>query len=615
VIPTLIQIAVFAGLTGWIPAGGPDRSAWIGLRLTLAIALADLLLFGLGWLGGFPFSEACWMVVIAAAAGWGLLIRQARPLSPWLAAHPVIVLPLILLAALALHGPVAYLPAVWDEYSNWLYWTREIFSRDQVWTEAMNIPLPGYTPGLPLLMAMPSALLGHFTEGNSLTVQFFMHVGLLAMVFDLARANLARRGAEARLAGILAWLLVLTTLGLEATWKLLPTLQLIEKPQIYAFSAFAMLIVAAMRLEIHPLRLGVLGGLLLVYAFLIKLATQVFLPAAAIMALPVLWRHSSRRTALALGLALPPAAMLVIWKLYGIPDPSHWNSLGVLLDLEREHGEDWMIARVIRATELFWPAVMAYLALFKPWLDLIALGGFALAWKRREARFGLAALLLFLLGTEFALYLFHIKYAWVEPNSVDRFTRVPLRPLHLMGVVLGGLMVLEVLIDRVRPALLARALPVLAVLAAAGLGGQAVLLGRSLAPMEARDAYPGVHDIRAQAWHLAQVMEARGQTGGTVQIIDQGSDAYSQVIARYSALRLDGRTRIKSFEAIPKVSFDRQDDPAAEMARAGAIWPITLTPSLAANVAALADSPECREAPARFFLLARPGGGFTCVAK
>lgn len=627
-IAALVLAMIFTGLAGLIPAAGRDRSDWIGLRLSAAIALTDILLFTLSWLGGLALSTSVWIVAALAALGLARLVRDGRNAPLGLAVHPAVVLPALVLAVMAWHGPLTYLPSAWDEYANWLGWARGMVLDDKVWAPGMRGPVPGYSPGLSILMSMPSVVLGQYDDAHSVSLQLFMHAGLLGMVFDLSRLTLRQAGGGGREAAVGAWLVVLLALAVEATWKLLPPLQLIEKPQVYLIAAVAVLMVQAARADIHPWRLALTGGLLLAHAYLIKLGTQLLLPSMVILALPVLARNPGQRMALGLGLALPMAAAILAWKLAGIPDLSNWNAIvGPLIELESRLGARATYALAVTVALDYWPAVLAYMETFKPWLTLLSLGGFALAWKRSENRAAAVALVGFFALNMILVYAFHIKWSpYPELNSIDRFTRVPLRPIHLLGVVLGLLAVMEWGILRVgwtwRGRLGLPAAGLIVIL----LGVQAWQAEASLREMDRRTLDPRVKVIHDDALRLSALLLRRGQGGTGVQMIDQGQDGFARLIAEYFADGHDGRRTLSLFTLDPAYSWTVSSDSrwykpvttealAGHLSRQTVLWPVIVDPWILSILAPMVDDPDCRRTPTAYFLFHRADGKFDCIAK
>ncbi|MFN3077681.1 MAG: hypothetical protein ABT940_12550, partial [Alphaproteobacteria bacterium] len=317
----ILVYSVAGGLAMAVPGGGSPTRGWAGLRFMAGLALLCLILYLANPVLRLPVSVGAWSAVAAAGCGLALAARRiarAREVEFGLLAHPVVVLPVGLLAILAVHGPIDYLPVSWDEFSNWLGWSRQIFVTDSHWTPSMSIGQVGYTPGWALLMAFPNIVLGSFREVHSASVQFLLHVGVLGLVFDLLRDRLRDGGAGPRLATGLAWLFVLAVLGVEATWKLHPTLQLIEKPQIYAMAAVLLTALAGGTAGADRDRLAAMIGLFLAFGYLLKMAMLTFVPAAALLAMTL---HGEGRRGVAglglrLALALTPVVLAALsWRM------------------------------------------------------------------------------------------------------------------------------------------------------------------------------------------------------------------------------------------------------------------------------------------------------------
>ena len=106
---------------------------------------------------------------------------------------------------------------------------------------------------------------------------FLMHVGVLGFTFDLTRFVALRSGvSENKTANLIAWLLVLVLLAVEASWILFPTFQLIEKPLLYAYLAGLLLVLASQYCEFDRTRLAAFLGLVFAAGYLIKVAFLLF---------------------------------------------------------------------------------------------------------------------------------------------------------------------------------------------------------------------------------------------------------------------------------------------------------------------------------------------------
>ncbi|MEO5372928.1 MAG: hypothetical protein H7840_01475 [Alphaproteobacteria bacterium] len=547
-IPAVLVYSVALGLALLLPGRVGARGAWLGLRFFAAFAVVTVVLYLANPLLGLTVTAGAWAVV--ALAGLGVvhaIVRRERPSAEaWI--HPVVLLPAgAALVALG-HGPIDYLPVSWDEFSNWLGWSKQIFVTDRHWTPAMAVGQLGYTPGWALLMVFPDVLLGRFREVYSASLQFLMHVGVLGMAFDLLRARLTQGGVTARWSAALAWLFALGVLAVEATWRLYPTLQLIEKPQIYAIAAAILTAIAAADgPDTNRDRLAGYLGLFLAFGYLLKMAMLTVVPSAALLALVLVgggggWGRVALRLALGLG---PLGLAAVSWRLVSpetggcMTNPLQLLTAGDSAALARALTDGPMLA------ERYFGAIGAYLVAFKPWLTIIAVLGLAAAVVERSLAWVVAALAVFIAGYFGMLYLYHLFcFGYEELNSIPRFTRVPLRLVHLFGLLLPALLAARhagALARRLPPRAIAAA-PVLVAVAVVTLAAvQARAVSRSLADITTRveqtpDLVRTIADVRRDSAALSALLRGRGMVGATTTLIDQNGDGLHANVARYYAI-------------------------------------------------------------------------------
>lgn len=542
----MLVYAVAWGLALLLPAGGAaPLHRWLGLRFSGAVALLCAILYMANPVLGLPVSVGAWMAVAAAGVGLG---AGARRLEAAVLTHPVVLLPAGLALVMAVHGPVEYLPVSWDEFSNWLGWAKQIYVTDTHWDPAMSIGQTGYTPGWVLLMAFPDVVLGSFREVNSASIQFFMHVGVLGMAFDLLRGRLLDQGVGQRPAAVSAWLFVLAALAVEATWKLYPTLQLIEKPQIYSMAAVLLVALAAGEREADRTRLAGYFGLFLAFGYLLKMAMLTFVPAALVVGAVALAgdRPGLRRLALRFALAAAPLALAVAtWRLASpetggcMSNPFKVLTIGDGAALDRAMADAGMVAG------RYFGAIAEYVAAFKPWLTVLALGGLAVAAADRRPAWTVAALAAFIAAYFGMLYIYHLLcFGYDELNSIPRFTRVPLRLVHLFGLLLPALLAARhaKFLAGLVPAGAARAVPLAATVLAVALGAvQVHAVERSLDDIATRSQQGPelVRDIalvRRDALALTELVSTLGIEGAATTLIDQNSSGLAANVARYYAI-------------------------------------------------------------------------------
>lgn len=608
---------VVLGLGAWFPRLSPD-SPWLGARGLCGFASLIGGIFLLHTLGGIGLAVGAGIVSGIAAGGLVRLVWVER-LASRDAFHPVVVLPLLGLAAIAVKG-LAYQPVAWDELSSWLYLARHITRLDTLTTPGFDA---SYGPGWLLALAFPSLLSGSFTVEKAALVPFMMHVALLGLAFDAFKAMSRCRGLPETGAALAAWILILTWLALEVTWRLVPTNLLIEKPQIYFLTGC--LLLALLMLEgvtrWYPASLQL--GVLLAGGYLIKVSLLAFVGPAALLWAWAGWRHTQAGPGLSfaaghtrslgggLALALGPLGLVyLIWRTVGSPESCLADPLRMVTSVVE--GRE-TAARALDLAYRLAAWIANYLLSYKLPLTLAAIGGFAALATVLRQRSLVIAFGFYLAAYFGALYLYHLfcfgPYYFETLNSPDRFTRVPLRVLHAIGVFALALMAVSAVARMPAKRW-----------AGAAMVGALVLLGawqvwqmeRSLRSMATRfDAMGGQADIvravRREAELIARVITPEDDR--EVLLLAQGSDGYHYVIAWFFA---DERYRISpqvSWGETPVNAWMIKATPEQVRHRArlaSMVWPIELDNWIIAALRPAMDNPRCLEEGANYLV---PDGG------
>lgn len=622
--------ALILGGAGLMPriSSGPGLDG----RFFTGFSVVILMLF-FGQIGlGLDYHRIGLVLLPLAAIG---LIRWFRQGKGWLRTeyltHPVLVLPALLVLLVGIRGgDVDYLPLAWDEYSNWLTWARQYLEVGNVGDPRIITGVMGYTPGWPLVLALPGLWHGAFSEGGALMAFTVMHVAVLGLVYDVMLGRLRRAGYEMGFARLAAWGLVLGLLVAEASWKLVPINLLIEEPQTYCLVA-CVLLAFGWRDETQPAwRVALPLGLACALGYVIKGAMLSFTPSMLLLFAGFLWlRHSSAPAGWKrlvggdslfawAALLAPLLAALLVWRLWGphladcMSQPSvafagAWARLG-----ETE--------RALDLWRRYWAELFQYLRDYKLILSLGAL--LCLLMAAATDRFARIITLAFSLygGLYFlSLYTYHLdclgEYYFVNLNSIERFTRVPLRLLHVIGPVV----LLHVYAGRLRALANGRH-----VLLAVGIG--VVLLGTyqltrmnaSLQSVAGRaDADPvltnTVRMVRASATAIARFHSG---TNKTVVFIDQGSQNFAPHIARYYG---SGSLQVHSAASWGKESVNvwMQAMPPAEVKElflsASVVVPLRLDEWMTSILEEMAVDAACLSPPSGFLLPDRTLGSLRCV--
>jgi hypothetical protein len=610
---------VLLGLGSLLPRPD-DEQPWLGVRFLGGYSLLIVGLYLASAVGPLPLPVGARVVAGAAAIGWLLSLgyRGSVHLNKGSLVHPVIVLPVAVAAVAAASGGLSYEPVAWDEVGNWLLRARSAVRLGHIMGPEVETSHPEYPPGWSLALAFPNLLLGRWREADAAPMQFLMHVGLLGAVWDVVVRLTRRHGIPSGRAAMLAWVFVLAMLAVEATWRLVPTSLLIEKPQIYSIAALCVLSLLAAEVPVRPTALSLQMGLLFAASYLLKVAVLAFAPAlllAWVVAVLPNCRSLAMKRAAACGLLLPPVIVYVTWRVLD-PGGGECMSNPVAIFRQMLAGESGYGP----ALDLAWrltQAVATYIGGYKPALTAGALAAMIVAVVRRPAAILLPGVLfVYLTGYFLALYLYHLfcfgDFYFNTLNSIDRFTRVPLRIIHLLGPLMALTAILPMATQwmnqrRVRATLAA---------ALVALGGwQVRQVEKSLTVMSTRQDEDGgslvglMNEARAA---MAEIVALRDRYPGLddrVLLIDQGSPGTMSNLAGYAfsgILRLEreyswGETRGNPWMAAIALPAMR-----ARLLSASIIWPHTVDPWMLSALTELVDDEACRRAPTRFLLIAAP---------
>lgn len=632
-----ITLLSLLGLAAWLPEplgnGRPGR-VWIGLRMFAALAVLVLASMVADLLGA-SFHVTAWAIAIAAAAGLvRLAVTAARERAAWhvVAIHPVIVFPLVAAGLIALRGGLVYEPLAWDEVSIWAAVAQQGVGLDSFTGPGITAGVVGYTPGWPMALGYSSAFFGSFDHDRAAIVPFVMHVALLGLLYDVLRFHLDRAGWSGSARTLGAWATVLGLLAVEASWKLAPLNLLIEKPQIYSMIACLALASLAIEAKVSStgrakdwIRPSFHLGLALAFGYALKSAMLAFAPAVL-----VLWagtvavrRDLSPRAWIALALTIGPfVALYALWSGLGPKDSSCLVSpLGMIPTILS--GSD--AERSLDLARRLFGTIAEYLAAFKPGLTVAAVVGALVALTDRRLAVVMVSLAAYVVLYEAALYFYHLycfsPYYFETLNSWDRFTRVPLRVLHVMGLVLGFIRVAPLLAGLVRSRSVLAGLGVVVVV---GLGAWQImgLHGQFNAMATRANETPEqvslVRETRIESAKLSGFLVAHPDLAAEVRIVAQGDTGYRLVIANY---HLWAATRVAlkppfSWAAAERDIWTVTEDPIERMMRASLVWPLVLDDWMREILAARIDDPHCRADIGRYYLVPEPDAGrFRCMAK
>lgn len=615
------------GLAGLLP--GPARGGgWFGARLFGGFALLLIVQFLCHLVLGLTLHAAAATAAALAAAGLVRMAARERPRPAGLITHPAVLLPLAAAVVIAVRGGVGYQPLAWDELTNWLGWMRQAVAAGQLDAPDFVNVMRGYTPGWVLALAYPNLMLGANDGAHAAVMPLLMHVAMLALVHDVVADRLVRAGWRTGPAAWAGWLCILLALSVEATWKLAPTNLLIEKPQIYALAACLFLALTLEGAKAAPRRAGLHLGLAFAAGYLVKTSMLAFAAPLLLLWLGArtpgahgyaAWRQALHGGAIMAAVILP---VWLTWRLHGAAQDCMANPLMMF-------GGLWQGgASLERATDLarrFGQAEWDYVRGYKFPLTVVAAAGLAAVLAVRRLRLLPLALGAYLVLYFGALYAYHLdcfgEYYFQTLNSIDRFTRVPLRVIHLAGLILP----LLAIAPRLAGIANGRRVGIALAAAALSLGGwQAYQLGRSFEAMATRfdataEQRETVLRMRGESERVAAVVAMRPELGRRVQMIAQHSDGYHWVIGTFYGLHRFAVAPQWSWGANTANIWMNSATPEQVLERlftASLVWPVIVDGWMAALLAPHVPEADCAAHLTDALLVPEPATRtFRCLPK
>jgi hypothetical protein len=156
--------------------------ASLGLTLLLGIALLTWGVYLLS-VAGFTLSASARVVAALSLPGLVLFARDRRERE---LLHPTPLLSLLGVGAVALFTP-GYLPHEWDEFSHWVLMPKQMLLADALVSNRFAFhEFMTYTPGWPILVAFPRAVLSSgFDATQLLAMPILFSSALLGWIYDL----------------------------------------------------------------------------------------------------------------------------------------------------------------------------------------------------------------------------------------------------------------------------------------------------------------------------------------------------------------------------------------------------------------------------------------------
>ena len=643
----LIYAILAGGLGCWFGFKSRSGLHMPGLHFAVGYATIILALFFAQPVLGVSGLVTFWCLCILSAGGIIFRLKVAGwPKNfPALCLHPVWLLLAAGGAAVIANGGVDYLPVTHDEFSHWLGNPIKINAFGSWVSARESLHLADYPPGWPLLLALPWQMSGNVDLGAASTAPFVFHVAAIGVVFDLAvflvRKHLNASDRQCIAAG---WAFILLFMAAETLGPLWPRTLLIEPPQFLGYTIVLLAVFAGGVATQDRRTLEFYAGLTLASCYLIKSAAMIFVPAIiGVFLLRLLLQTDAPnriRDALLSStlVVLPVVVVAMIWAGISNGTGCLYSPMDTLSPeaLARAGSLDWRDLAT-RYTGALWDYISSYKA---PLTIAAAIGvGAGLLRGNYLAPVAFGLMSIAYLGL---LYWYHLScfgdYYFEHLNSIQRFTRVLLRTLHGVGLVL----LLDAALrgfsrfndNRECPA----KVPV-AIVSAGLFAGIAVLgawqiysVYRSVDIVTARTGQTvdfRVDEMRRAAARIEELKTGSLPEDPVLQIASQGMDSAVIDYARFFALGRQRGTTSARFKVAGSHSWApkpvntwqtraSQEDVRRIFEKADIIWPTTLDPWLRSVFAGLVDEDCLRTLPEKALIRTVPAPGkirFVCIDK
>ena len=645
----LLYILLGFGLGALVPGPGRIGFSSPGLRLFLGIGLAPIAVFVLHKNMGLGLFHSVSVIFAAAAAGLALGVWRLARNRPSLedTFNPAFVLPAVIGIVALNFGALDYVPYLGDEFSGWINIAKQINAVGGYAPEDMFGLQADYTPGWPLLMSFPALLLGQFEERMVGLLPAGMHAGLLGLVFDLAGRTLINFGdfSAARRA-VYSWLIVLLLLSAEATGQLVARNLLVEPPQIYGIGVTMMLAVAMFLPGVSQSWASFLIGLSFAILYFIKVTALALLPPILFLAviLPFAERFFAGSLAPARGsvnwiaqsiknlaAALLPGVLLIVLFKSSISSSTPFGSPSSVL-LPEMFAKAFSL-QSLEITRLVGGAVWDFTATYKTPVSIAALIGLIAAAFNPRWRLVIAVLLAFLLVYFAALNWYHLTIWDDNLRSIQRYSRIPVRVFHLIGLMLLFVNVAELVLGRESSRLkhfLESRLPfVLAIGLVVVLAvWQVRQIDRRIADLSTRQFQhvAAFHtSVPKAAKQMGQILRQLGDRKVNLLVVQQGGNPDILEVVHYYLVSNSYRSGIPNiqFHAVVSWPLASSSNPSAAerldkaMTKADVIWPVRLDEAMSRRLRELTGPGKCAQPMADNFFLSDHGNPpqLRCVTK
>jgi hypothetical protein len=357
--------------------------------------------------------------------------------------HPLLVFPVLLVFVVLIAGSPIYQVYAWDEWTNWIGWSRQIVVTDVIFRDDMWVATRGDTPGWALLMAFPGLISGYFSTEDAWAVAIAIHIGLLALLYDIVFRSLKKLEVFSKINLLLvAWVIILGLITLELSWRLLPLLLLIEEPQYYFLAAGFLAIVIGVVEKQRDMMLFA-ATLLMVTAWLFKTSFVVYLPSFVVAVGFLLFfseaggKLNRRNLVLFLSSIFVLVALMVLWSFSAASGRCQANTSEMIIRLFSDNPVRSGLSIAEFASQVF-GRMADFVLTWKLPVTIVAIIGFALFVRKRMFWIALLALgglwIAFYIGLVSGMATCFSGLEIANLASVQRYSRVPLRLTQTIGV-------------------------------------------------------------------------------------------------------------------------------------------------------------------------------------
>ena len=436
IISILIVLMTSLGLGSLLPLKS------LGARVIVGSAMTTLLLLTLNIFTKQQFSNLVLMILIISIFGIVKFIFSIKKNSRVLILlHPIFILPMIFIIFILISENISYQSIDWDEFSSWLYWTKELYLADTLLLNDMKWQSLKYPQGWPISLSFPQFFFENFDPLRSLSVPLIWNIATLGVVYDFTFAYLKKNKWQSdKLIITVCYLLILFLLSLEVTGTLVAKTFLIELPQVYLLVSIFTLVMIIENDTENDFWVVLSIGLLLALAVMIKIS---MIAAVISVLFPIVFLLFGKSKGINLNkrirsisiyliiLILPSLLIMAFWSQISISEQGQLSNLSFSYDFDTSTLD--LLSRIVSRT-------CEYVILWKFPITIFAFIILVYCLLFSEFKLIIFGIIIFCLFYSFGilqLYAFRFgAYEVGELQSLERYLRLPLSLIHFLGITL-----------------------------------------------------------------------------------------------------------------------------------------------------------------------------------